>query len=78
MKVDLGQTSISLLPLLQQELGFEQYGGFLKTKNRTTMTQWFLSCVHIQKKPKNTNAKRYMNPKIHSSIIYNCQNMEAT
>ena len=30
------------------------------------------------KKNKSTNLKRYMHPNIHSSIIYNCQDMEAT
>ena len=30
------------------------------------------------KKTKNTNAKRYKHPNIHSSIIYSCQDMEAT
>ena len=52
---------------------------FQKTKNRTTMIQQFHSCVYIQlkKKKKNTNVKRYMHPNVHSSIIYNCQDMEA-
>ena len=30
-----------------------------------------------QKKTPNTNLKRYMHPNVHSSIIYNCQGMEA-
>ena len=30
------------------------------------------------KKNKNTNSKRYMHPNIQSSIIYNCQDIEAT
>ena len=30
------------------------------------------------KKNKNTNLKRYMRRSVHSSIIYNCQDMEAT
>ena len=30
------------------------------------------------KKPKNTNLKRYMYSNVHSSIIYNCQDMKAT
>ena len=30
------------------------------------------------KKPKNTNLKRYMQPNVHRSIIYNSQDMEAT
>ena len=27
---------------------------------------------------KNTNSKKYMNPKVHNSITYNCQSMEST
>ena len=30
------------------------------------------------KKNKSTHLKRYMHPNVHSSIIYNCQDMEAT
>ena len=30
------------------------------------------------KKPKTLIQKTYMNPNVHSSIIYNCQDMEAT
>ena len=30
------------------------------------------------KKTQNTNSKRYMNPSVHSSITYNCREMEAT
>ena len=30
------------------------------------------------KKNKNTNSKRNMHPIVHTSIIYNCQDMEAT
>ena len=29
-------------------------------------------------KQENTNSKRYIHPNVHSSIIYNCQDMEAT
>ena len=44
------------------------------------MAQKVHSWVYILKeKPKNpTNLKRYMHPNAHSSIIYNCQDMEAT
>ena len=43
------------------------------------MTQQFHTWVYIQKnKNKNTNSKRYMHPNIQSSIIYNCQDIEAT
>ena len=41
------------------------------------MTQQFLSWVYIQKN-KNTNLKRYMHPDVHSSTIYDSQDMEAT
>ena len=30
-----------------------------------------------KKKNRNTNSKRFMYPNVHSSIIYNCQGMEA-
>ena len=40
------------------------------------MTQQFHSWVFS--KNKNTNLKRYMHPDIHSSIIYNSQEVEAT
>ena len=30
------------------------------------------------KKPQSTNSKRYLHPNVHSSIIYNCQDMKAT
>ena len=32
---------------------------------------------YISEKNKNTNSKRYVHPKVHSSIIYSSQNMEA-
>ena len=34
--------------------------------------------LYISKESKNTNSKRYMNPNVHSSIIYNSQDTEAT
>ena len=34
--------------------------------------------VYPKKKPQNTNLKRYTHPSVHSSIIYNSQDMEAT
>ena len=51
-----------------------------KTKSQNYhMTQQFHSWVHIQnKKQKTPDFKRYMNPNIHNSIIYNCQDMEET
>ena len=36
----------------------------------------FHSWVCIKKKKKNTNSKRHMYPKVHSSIIYNIHGME--
>ena len=33
--------------------------------------------MYIPEKNKNTNLKRYMYPSVHSSIIYNRQDMEA-
>ena len=33
---------------------------------------------HISEKNKSTDVKRYRHPNVHSSIIYNCQDMEAT
>ena len=37
-----------------------------------------LTAGHISGKDKNSNSKRYMHPNVHSSIIYNSQDMEAT
>ena len=36
------------------------------------------SWVHIWKKYENSNSKRYMHPNVHSSTIYNSQDMETT
>ena len=51
-----------------------------KTKIRTTI--WLIKStpeyVSKKKKRKNTNLGRYMNVNIHSSIIYNCQDMHTT
>ena len=33
--------------------------------------------IYLEKN-KNTNLKRYMHSNVHSSVIYNCQDMEAT
>ena len=35
-------------------------------------------CPGKKKNKKNTNWKRYMYPNVHSNIIYNCQDREAT
>ena len=49
-----------------------------RTKNRTTM--WPRASIpgYISKRNKNFNLKRYMHPHVQHSIIYNCQDMEAT
>ena len=36
-----------------------------------------LLSIYLKEKD-NTKSKRYMHPNNHSSVIYNCQNMEAT
>ena len=41
-----------------------------KTKNITTSNS---THAYILKEIENTNSKRYMNPNVHSSIIYNKQ-----
>ena len=42
------------------------------------MIQRFHSWCISKKKKKNTNSKRQMHCNVHSSIIYNCQDMERT
>ena len=42
------------------------------------MTQQFHSWVCMQKNPQNSYSKRYMHFNVHSSITYNCQDVEAT
>ena len=40
---------------------------------------WTFAGYVSEKKQKNpTNSKRYVHPSVHSSIVYNCQDMEAT
>ena len=55
----------------------KQYGGSLNWK---IVTIWSSNSTpgHISKENKNTNSKRYMHPNVHSSTIYNSQDMEAT
>ena len=53
----------------------KQYGDSSKNYH---MAQQFHSQVYNLKKTKNTNSKRYMHPNVHSSIIYNYQDMETT
>ena len=52
--------------------------GSQKTKNRTNIKPSNSTPGYISKKNENTNLKRYMHPSVHSSIIYNCQDIEAT
>jgi len=59
----------------------EQYGGSLKktTKNRTAISSSSNSTSGNKiKESENADSKRYMHPNVHSSIIYNGQDMEAT
>ena len=57
----------------------KQYGGFLKHKNRTIIYDSAIPLLGIYlKESKKTSSKRYMHPKVHSNIIYNCQDMEVT
>ena len=50
----------------------------LKTKNRATILSNNATPGHISGKDKNSNLKRYMHHNVHSSTIYNSQDMEAT
>ena len=55
----------------------EQYRGFLKTKNRTTINNpAVLLLGHLS--GENHNSKRYMHLSVHCSAIYNSQDMDAT
>ena len=49
-----------------------------KSKNRATI--WSTNPIpgHISRKDKNSNSKRYQHPNVHSSTIYNSQDMETT
>ena len=49
-----------------------------KNKNKTTIWPRNSTLGYISKKPKNTNLKRHMHRSAQSSIICNCQGMEAT
>ena len=49
-----------------------------KTKNRTIIQSRNGIPGYISEENKNTNSKMYMPPSVHSSIIYNSQDMEAT
>ena len=58
----------------------KQYGGGLKNLKIELSydPEIPLLGIYLKKKTKNTISKRYMHPNVHSSIIYNCQDMEAT
>ena len=47
----------------------EQYGGSLKSKNRTTIWSCISAPGHIS--GENSNLERYMHPNIYRSTIYN-------
>ena len=47
-----------------------------KTKNRTII--WPNNSTSGFYEKKNANLKRYIHPSVYSSIIYSCQDMEAT
>ena len=49
-----------------------------KIKNRTTMWSSNSTPEYISEENENTNLKRYVYLNVHSSIIYNSQDMEAT
>ena len=48
----------------------------LKTENRATIWLSNPTPGHIPRE--NHNLKKYMNPKVHYSTVYNSQDMEAT
>ena len=47
-----------------------------ETKNRTTLRS--SNSTPVSAENENINLKRYMHPYVHSSIIHNSQDMEAT
>ena len=49
-----------------------------KIKNRTIPWSGYPTSGYLSKEYKNTNLKRYMNPYVHHSIIYNSQDMKKT
>ena len=49
-----------------------------KTKYKATIWPSNSTLGYISEKNENTNSRRYMQHNVHSSIIYNCQDMEAT
>ena len=49
-----------------------------KTKNRTTTRPSSSTSRYFPEENTNTNLKRYTQPYVHCSTVYNCQDMEAT
>ena len=49
-----------------------------KIKNITTIQSSNSTPGYLSKENKNTNSKRYIHRNVHSSIIYNSQDMEAS
>ena len=49
-----------------------------KNKNRATIWPMNSTPGYISEKNENTNLKRYLHPNVHSNVIHNCQDMEAT
>ena len=47
-------------------------------KNKSTIGYRNSTPGYISEENKNTNLKRYLHPNIHSSVIYNSQDLEAT
>ena len=56
----------------------ENYGTLLRTKEALSKRRCFIEELGNLPLLKNTNSKWYMYPNIHSSIIYNGQDMEVT
>ena len=49
-----------------------------KSKNRTTLWPSISTPGYTSKRGENSNSKRYAHPSLHSSFVYNSQDMEAT
>ena len=49
----------------------------LEIKNRTTIQFSNFTPEYLSEENENTSYKRYMHPKVHFGIIYNCHDMEA-
>ena len=54
----------------------EYYGNSLKTKNGDTIGTWNIALGHIS--GENRNLKKCIHPDIHTSAIYNSQDIKAT